>query len=68
MVLIKSSMTMNRILKQQKPHNPGTENRTRKLWIVELIHRRRCDKKTAHCSGAVVQAFASRINLVLNLG
>lgn len=36
--------------------------------MVELIHRRRWDKKTPHCSGAVVQACASRMNFVLNRG
>lgn len=31
----------NRILKQNTPHKSGTVNSSKRLWTVELIHRRR---------------------------
>lgn len=64
----KSIKTKNRIEKQQKPNSSGNITSSHRLWTVELIHRRRCENKTRHDSGAIVCATACGQNLVLNVG
>ena len=61
-------MTMNRIEKQQNPQSLSTSNSSARLWIVELIHRRRWDMSTRQSSGAIVNALASRQTFILSSG
>lgn len=65
MVPSKSMKTTNRMLKQQKPHMLGRNMSSARLCTVELIHRRRCDRRIPQLCGATVCAFASAMNLVL---
>ena len=53
---------------QQTPHNRSKNIISNKLCIVEHIHRRRCDNKTAHVLGTIVSHLASTTNLILALG
>lgn len=50
----RSIMTTNCIEKQKVPHRLRTRTSSNKLWIVELIHRRRWDSKTLNSSGTIV--------------
>jgi len=54
-----------RIEKQQKPHMRSMKRSSNRLWMVELIQRRRCDMRTFQSSGAIVCALAKRVNLSL---
>ena len=49
-------MTMKRMEKQQKPQSWSKKMSSAKLCTVELIQRRRWDKRTFQSSGATVYA------------
>lgn len=53
---------------RQNPHKRGSKSNSNKLCTVELIHLRRCDKKTFHSAGTTVLHFASAVNLSLHVG
>ena len=63
MVPKRSMKTTKRMLKQQNPQRSFSQTSSAKLWMVELIHRRLCDNRTLHVSGAAVIAYASGMNL-----
>src|SRR5262245_54560804 len=67
MVLRRSTKMMKRMLKQQKPQSWFMGMSPTRLCTVELIQRRRCERNTFHESGAMVQALASKMYLVLQL-
>ena len=60
--------TTKRMLNRQKPHMLGRNMSSARLCTVELIQRRRCDKRMLHECGATVMACASWMNLVLYVG
>ena len=64
----RSIITTKRMEKQQKPQSCGRSMSSSRLWIVELIQRRRCESKTCHVSGALVRHTASGVNLSLLRG
>lgn len=64
----KSMKTKNRMEKQQNPKSSGRMTSSQRLCTVELIHRRRWERRTRQDSGATVCAVASGMNLVLNVG
>jgi len=63
----RSKKTMKRILKQQNPQSWDNGISSIRLCTVELIQRRRCDKKTFQVSGAMVHACALLMYFVLYL-
>lgn len=60
--------TMKRMEKQQNPQRRSMKTSSIKLWMVELIQRRRCDMSTFQSSGAIVLAWASGQNFILYSG
>lgn len=68
MVPSRSMKTMNRIEKQQNPQSSGKNTNSQRLWTVELIHRRRWDRRMLNRSGAMVCEIASGLNFVLYVG
>lgn len=64
-VPINSIKTTNCIEQQNVPHKSFTRTSSNKLWTVELIQRRRCDKRTRNSFGTIVlqMAWGTKINL-----
>ena len=54
----RSMKTTNCMLKQNVPHRFRTRTSSMRLWIVELIQRRRCERRTLNVSGTTVLHFA----------
>ena len=52
--------TTNCIEKQKVPQRLGTRTSSNRLWMVELIHRRRCESRTLNVSGTTVRQTADR--------
>ena len=64
-----SSMpTTNCIEKQNVPHRSRTRSSSARLWMVELIQRRRCESNTRKVSGTTVLQTACGQKTFLRLG
>lgn len=53
-VPISSRNITNCIEKQKVPQSSSTSINSRRLWIVELIHLRRCERRTMNVFGTTV--------------
>ena len=64
----RSMNTTNCMLKQNVPQRFRTRTSSMRLWMVELIHRRRWDSSTEKVSGTTVRQRAWGKNIILRFG
>jgi len=64
----RSMKTTNCIEKQKVPQRLRTRTNSMRLWIVELIHRRRCERRILKVSGTTVLHLACGKNIIFLFG
>lgn len=63
-----SSIKITNCIEQQNvPQRFGTRTSSRRLWTVEFIQRRRCDRRTRNSSGTVVSQTAEGTKMSFRL-
>lgn len=67
-VPIRSMKTTNCMLKQKVPQRFRTRTSSIRLWMVELIHRRRWERRTLKVSGTIVRHLACGKNIIFLFG